>query len=134
MLFAGCHDRFRLAFDDMVHDGQVVRRKIPNDADVVLEQPQIDAQRIVVIEIAQRAALGQFANLSDRAGEQERVVHHDRQLLARRQLNQLLRLRRTGGKWLLDEHVLAVFQRLFSQFVVGPNGRDHRDRIDRRAT
>ena len=56
MAFARRHDRFRLALDHVIHDGEIVRRQIPDDADIVLKQSQVHPQRIVVVQIAQSAA------------------------------------------------------------------------------
>jgi len=52
--------------------------------------------------------LQQLFDLLDRTRKQERMVHHDFQILSRRQLNQLFRLRNVAGEWLLDENMLAV--------------------------
>ena len=41
------------ALDQVIHDRQIVRRQVPDHVDVVLEQAEIDAHRIVVIKIAQ---------------------------------------------------------------------------------
>ena len=123
-------DRFRLLDDQVIHDRQVVRRQIPQHADVVLKQPQVDARRIVVVERTKRAVVDEIADLSDRPAEQEGVVHHDLQVLPLRQLNQLLGLLRRRGERLLDEHVLAVLERRLRQLEMRPDRRDDRDRVD----
>ncbi len=89
MLAAGGDDRFGLLADDVVHDRQIVRREVPHDADVVLEEPEIDARRVEVIELPERALVDQFPNLPDRAAEEEGVVHHDAEVLPLGQLDQL---------------------------------------------
>ena len=96
----------------------------------MLEQAQVHAQRIVVVQVSERAALGQLADLADRAGEQEGVVHHDFQVLARRQLDQFLGLLGAGSEWLLDEHMLAVFEGGFGELVVRPHRSDDGDRVN----
>src|SRR5215472_18914355 len=49
VLLAGGDNGFRLLLDQVIHDREVVRRQVPNNAHVVLKQAQVDAQRIVVI-------------------------------------------------------------------------------------
>ena len=53
MSLAGCHDRFGTRLDEVIHDREIVHRKIPKNVDIVLEKAKIDASGIVVIELAQ---------------------------------------------------------------------------------
>src|ERR1022692_4193782 len=48
----GSDDGLRIRFDEVIHDGQIMRRKIPQHIHIVLEKPQVDPRRIVVIEIS----------------------------------------------------------------------------------
>ena len=123
-------DGLRPLADDVVHDREIVRREIPDDADVVLKQSEVDASRIEVVERAERARFDDLPNLPDRAVEEEGVVHHDLQVLAVGQLDQLLRLLRRRRERLLDEHVLAVLERRLGQLVMGPDRRHDRDGVD----
>ena len=122
--------RLRLVADDVVHDGEVVRRQVPHDADVVLEEAEVDARRVEVVERAEGALVDEFADLLHRPREEERVVHHDPQVLPGRQLDELLGLLRGGRERLLDEHVLAVLEGRARQLVVRPDGRDDGHRVD----
>src|SRR5881296_777061 len=108
----------------------IMRRQIPDDADVVLEESQVDPRRIVVIEIAEDAFLDQLPDFSHGAREQEGVVYHDPEILPVCQLDQLFRLLGGRGKWLLDEHVLAVLQGGFGQIEVRADRRDYGDGVD----
>ena len=65
-----------------------------------------------------------------RAAEEEGVVHHDLQVLALGQLDQLLGLLRRRRERLLDEHVLAVLERRLRQLEVRPDRRDDGDGVD----
>ena len=116
--------------DDVVHDRQVVRRQIPDDVDVVLKQSEVHPRRVEVVERPQRAAVDELPDLPDRAAEEERVVHHDLEVLPVGQLDQLLGLRGGRRERLLDEHVLAVLERRLGELEVRPDRRDHRDRVD----
>src|SRR6266851_8694270 len=102
-----------------------MRGEIPKDTDVMLEQPQIHTQRIVVIQVAESPAVRQLADLADGAGEEECVVHHDCQILPSCKFNELFRLCRVRGKRLLNKYVFPIFESQLSQFVVSPNGRDY---------
>ena len=76
----------------MVHDRQIVGRKIPDDAHVVLKEAEVDARRVEVIERTERAGVDELANLPDSAAEKKRVVYHDLEVLAIRQLDELFGL------------------------------------------
>ncbi len=114
----------------MVHDGEIVRRQIPDDVHVVLEQSQVHAQRIVVVQIPELAIIHHLADLLDCSGKQERVIHHNLQILAVCQLNQFFRLLRTAGERLLHENVFAIFQSSFRQLVVRPHWSHNRNQVD----
>ncbi len=79
----------------MVHDGEIVGREIPDHVDIVLKQAEVDSGGIVVIELSERSFLDHLPYAPDGAGEEERVIHHDPEVLAFRQFNQLLGL---GGR------------------------------------
>ena len=76
------HHQLGLFLNHVVHDRQIVGCQIPDDVHIVLEQPQVYAERIVIVEIPERPFIHQLANLFHRAGEEEGVVHHNLQILA----------------------------------------------------
>ena len=82
-----------LQADQVVHDGKIVWGQIPDDVDVVLEQSKVHASGVVVVETAQHVLIDELLHLSDGPGEQERVVHHDGQILPFGELDQVLCLR-----------------------------------------
>ena len=53
-----------------------MHREIPDHTDVVLEQAEVHANRIVVVEIAQLLGVDDLADLAHRAGLDEGVVDH----------------------------------------------------------
>ena len=130
VLLSGRDDRLRTALDEIVHDGQIVGRKVPEHIDVVLEQSQIHARRIVVVELPQRTLFQKLRYLSHRAGKEEGVVHHDLEILPPRQLDQLFALFGIAGEGLFDKDVLPVLKRRFGQFIVRPYRCDHGNGID----
>jgi hypothetical protein len=75
-------------------------------------------------------AVDQFADLADRAGKQECVVHHDFQISPLCQLDQFLSLLCCCRKRLFYEHVLSVLKRFLCQLEMGPDRRDYGNRVD----
>ena len=130
MALAGGTDAFRLGVDQVIHDGEIVRRQVPNHVDIMLKQAEVDARGIVIEELSEDALVDQLADLPDGASEKERVIDHDLQLPGGREIDQLRGLRRRRGERLLDKHVLAVFECRLGELEVGPDGRDHRHRVD----
>src|SRR5439155_6477392 len=82
------YNALRLQADQVVHDGQIVRGQIPDDVDVVLKEPKVDAGGVVVVEAAQDSLIHELSHLAHGAGEQEGVVHHDDQILPLCELDQ----------------------------------------------
>src|SRR5438270_682622 len=60
-----------------IHNGKVVRSEVPEDVHVVLDEAQVDANAVDVIDVAERASVYQFLDLSNRGAVDERVVHHE---------------------------------------------------------
>src|SRR5580700_6672212 len=107
-----------------------MRRQVPNDIDVVLEEAEIYARGIVIVKLAEGAIVDELTDALDGPGEEKGVIHHDLQVLAFRELDEFFGLGGRGGKRLLDEYVLAIFKSGLRQFVVSPNGRDYSDQVD----
>src|SRR5207249_8098668 len=82
MGFAGRAHGVRLLLNEKVHDGEIVGRQIPDDADVVLKEPEVNPRGIVVIEVAENTLVNELTDFSYRTGEQEGVVHHDPEILS----------------------------------------------------
>src|SRR3989442_6691067 len=105
-------------------------REVPDDADVMLEEPQVDSRRVVVIEIAEDAFVEELTDLPNGPREEEGVIHHDLECLPLGQLDQLFRLVGGGCKGLFDERVLAVPQSGSGQFEVRRYGGHNGDGVD----
>ena len=116
--------------NDVIHDRQVVGREIPHDAHVVLEESEIDAGRVEIIQGTQGAVVDELFDLPHRPAEEKRVVDHDLEVLAIGQLDELFRLLRGRREGLFDEDVLAVLQGGFRELEVRPDRSDDGDRID----
>jgi hypothetical protein len=130
MVSAGGDDGLRLLADEVVHDRQIVRRQIPHDADVMLEQPEIDPRRVEVVQRPERSVVDELLDLPNGPAEQERVIDHDAQVFSCRELDQFGRLRRVRRERLLDENVFAVLERRLRQVKVRPDGCDDGDGVD----
>ena len=57
---AGGNNSLRFLADDIIHDGDIMRSQIPDDINVMLEQTEVDAHGIKIIEIAQRVFVNQL--------------------------------------------------------------------------
>ena len=121
-------DVHRLHADHVIEDREIVRREVPEHVHVGLEKAQVDPQRVVVRDLAERAASGELAQLLHRAREQERVVDEQRDLLPRGERDQLLALGGARAHRLLDQYVLAALDRAPRQREV----RRHRRRDQHR--
>ncbi len=62
-----------------VHDRQVVHGEVPDHADVVLEQAEVHAHRVVVVELAELPVADELVDLAHGARVDEGVVDHQRQ-------------------------------------------------------
>src|ERR1043166_9146416 len=98
----------------------------------MLEQTEVDASRIVIVEVSQRAATNEFMDFAHCAIEQERVVHHDAEIFTVCKLDQFLSLRCRCRKWLFYKNVLSALKGLLGKREVIRNRRDDGDGIDLR--
>ena len=130
MSAAGSRDALGLAGGQIVDDGEIVRRQVPDDVDVVLEKAQIDPHGVVIVELPERTVIDHLPDTPHGAGKEEGVIHHDLEVLLLSQLNQLLGLHGSRGKRLLHEYVLAVLESGFGQLKVCPDGRHDGDGVD----
>ena len=56
-----------------------MNRKVGDDADITLKQPEVHANRVVVVDPSKIAAFDDLIHLLDRAGVDEGVVHQQDQ-------------------------------------------------------
>src|SRR5262249_26650617 len=129
MAFTGCNDSFWIVLDDVIHDGKIVGRQVPDDIDIVLEQAKVHAKGVVVVQISKGPVINELPDLPHSTGEQKSMVHHNLQAFALSQLNQFLRLPRIASERLFHEYVLTVVKRRLGQLVVCPDRSDYGDHI-----
>src|SRR5436309_15794556 len=96
----------------------------------MLEQTEIDAGRIVVVEVSQRATTNEFMDFAHCAIEQEGVVHHDEEIFTLRKLDQFFCLCGRRRKWLFHKNVLSAFKGLLGKREVIRNRRNDGYGID----
>ena len=65
----GRHHEFRFLADEVVHDGQIMGGQIPEHVDIVLEQSQIDASGVIIVQGSERSIVDQMLDLPYSAGE-----------------------------------------------------------------
>src|ERR1700691_505633 len=114
----------------VVHDGKIMRREIPNHIAIVLKKSQVHSCRIVVVELAERSLFEQLFYLADRTRKQECVVHHDLKILLLREVDQFFRLSHIAGEWFFHEHMLTILKRCLRQLVMRPHRSNHCNGID----
>ena len=108
-------------------DGQ-----IPDDVHVALEQPEVHARRVVIVEVAEGPIRDQLADFAHGRRVDKRVIDHQDEIAPRRLLNQDLGLGRSLRHWLLDQHMLARLQRGERDLEMAGDRRGDENGIDRR--
>src|SRR4029453_1122777 len=93
-----------------VEDRQVVGGQVPEDVDVRLDEAEVDADRVEVLQVAQGAVVDKLAELTHRRGVAVGVVAHQHQALTVGGRDQLLALGHRGRERLLDQDVPAGLQ------------------------
>ena len=105
--------------------------EIPDDADVVLEQPEIHTDRVVIVHLSE-TAFDDLAHLPDGAGVHESMIHRENKPATRGFVDQPLCLVRGRRHRLLDENVLSRHQRFQSETKMGRNGSGDGDGVNAR--
>ena len=122
--------RDRPRVDQEVHDRQIVRREIPDDVGVLLQQPEVDAHRVQIQQRSEIAGVDERTDAADGPIIDERVIDHEPHAAVIRELGERLRVRLRSGQRLLDEHVPAALDRRLREREVGLERRRDHDRVD----
>jgi len=104
----------------------------PHDVYVVLEEAQIHAGRIKVVEIPQGAVVDELPDLPHCPLNKNAVIHHDLESLAIRQLDELLACCGVEVNGFSTNTCLPFLQSRLGQFEMRPNRSNHGDGIDLR--
>ncbi len=102
-----------------------MRAEVPQHVDVGLHQPEVDPHRVDVLDVAELAAQHQLADLEHRRRVAVGVVAHQHQAPLVGRGHELLALGQRGRQRLLDQHVLARFERSQHDLGVGGGRRGH---------
>ena len=84
-----CLQSRRLFLEEKLQDREIMRREVPDNIDVLLQQSQADPFRIKVIGRPQLIRLDQFPDPPHRAGVEKRVIHHQNHACRTSQVDQL---------------------------------------------
>ena len=118
-------------FAQQVHqDRDVVRREIPDDVEVRAEEPEPDAHRVDVSDVAERAERDHRTQLGDRRHVRTDVAHHQDATATLREIDELTRVRRARRERLLHEHVEPLLEARAHDVVVRLRGGAHDDRVE----
>ncbi len=82
---------------------------------IVLQQAEVDADRVEIEQFAEFAAVDQLANPPDRAIVDEGVIHHQAHAAPIGERRQCFSVRFRRSERLLDQHVLAALDRRLRQ-------------------
>src|SRR3990167_10371378 len=130
VFLAGGNNGLRLVLDQIIHDRKIMGSQIPDHTHIMLKQAQVHPERVVVKEVANHLLVYELTDLSDGAGEQEREIDHEGQILPGSQFNELLGFFRGRRKRLFDEDMLAILEGGFRQLVMSPDRSDNGDRVN----
>ena len=123
------NSRRRLA-KPVLQDRKVVRAEIPDDAHIGLMQAEIHTARRDEVDVAELTRPDQLLDRHDRRAVEERMPGHEDEAETGREPEQALRLARRRGEGLLDEHVLAGFERRLGELEVCRDRCGDRDGVD----
>ena len=125
-------DLHRLGAEQVVDDGEVVRREVPQHVHVGLEQAEVDALRVVIGDLAQRIGADQVLQHPNHGVEDEGVVDHQGQARGLGTFDEFGRLIAGAAEWFFHQHVLAGRDRQRGERVVGRHRRRDHHGIDMR--
>ena len=124
-------DRFHRTVEQIEHHGNVVGRQIPDHVDVALEDPEVDASRVVVVDVPHFARVEVLFHLLDGAGEEVRVIDRQDAAGGAGGGNHPFGVAHVRGQRLFDKDMLAPLQRFQHEGAVRVRGRRDEHRVDR---
>src|SRR5262245_46488731 len=112
----------RRFIDKMVENGNVMGSQIPKNVNVALNESQIDADGIEIVQIPQITTLHDLTHFPDCTGIYERVVHHEPKTVICSDLDEAFGLSHRSGYGFLHQYMFAVLKGLTSELVMRPDG------------
>ncbi len=103
-------DAPRLVIEHIIDNRQIMRRQIPDDIDIVLKKPEVDADRVHVIEVAQFSVFDQLLDAPHGRVEEVRVIDHEDALFSLRQVDQRLSVLSRGRQRLFHQYMKSRLQ------------------------
>src|SRR5437763_5563657 len=82
MVLSSGDDCFRGFLNDVVHDRKIMGSQVPDYIYVMLEEPQVDARRVVIKQLSECVVIQKLLNFPNRPSKQECMVHHDFQIFS----------------------------------------------------
>src|SRR4029077_12302228 len=116
--------------ENVQNDRNVMRRQIPSDIDILLEQTKIQAPRINIADLAKVSGLNYFNDFSYGSRIQKRVIDHQNQVVAFGDVNQFLTLLRRRRHGLFDKRMLASEETRLRQRIMGLDRSGNDNRVD----
>ncbi len=116
--------------DEVGEDREVVRREVPEHVHVVLEEAQVDAHGVEVVQVAELPHVDDLLHLAHGARVDESMIHHQDEAMPLGDFAELLPLRDGARQRLLHQHVLVRRKRSHRERVVAEDGCGDDDRFD----
>ena len=107
-----------------------MRREVPEDVDVALDQAKVDPDRVEKLKLAEHPGAHELADALDRGRVAVGVVAHQHDALLLGRVHEGASFGVARCERLLDQNVLARFDRGHRDLEVGGRRRSHRDRFD----
>src|SRR5262245_60037563 len=123
MADTNCHHGDRLLLNQKVHDGDIVRRQVPDDVGVMLEKTKVDADGIEVKDFTDLSAHKVILDFANSAGVDKGVVHHKGEPPFVCRFDQVLSVRGLESERLFHQKVLAGLQCPHAERIVGGDRR-----------
>src|SRR3954471_14557024 len=116
----------RLLVEEIENDRQVVHAQRPERVLVRADDAEVLPVAVDAQHVAELAVVDQLLQLAHAGVVEQQMARHEHEVALRRERDELVDLRPAHGRGLLDEHVLAGFERLLRKRIVrGHRRRDH---------
>jgi hypothetical protein len=120
----------RLVLEQVIEDGDVVRRQIPDGVDVLPDRSEIRPGGVEVVDLPELIRRHALLHLPHAGVVEERIADHQDTARRDRQIAQLVAAGDVEGHRLLDQHVMAALERRFHQLLVRGCGVGDDDGVD----
>src|SRR6266571_2427131 len=120
---SGHRDCAEICREDVVENGEVMGRQVPDHVHVLLEEAEVSSHRVEIEDVADVAAAHKLTELGDRRCIAKSVITDEEPVDARGEFCQANALGQRGGERLLDDDVSPRQQAFAGEARVSGDGR-----------